>query len=325
MQEVWDAIREGLGWLLAFFYSIIPNTGVSIIMLTVVVRLALFPLTAKQAKSMIAMQKAQPEIKKIQAKYKNSKDPQARQKLNEELMAFYKEHKINPLGGCLPILAQMPVFLALYQTLNQIQKFIPTDSQMFADVCGSATTAAQCKNPQLIFFGMDLTQSASAAKGGFGSALPYFVLVGLVVVTAYLQQRQTMRAQTQANPQMQVIGKVLPVVFGFIALSMPAGVTLYFFTSNLWQLGQQEVVYRKYHSPQGAGGGGRGDAGGKGGGAAIEAKSTEVTKDKSGGKTNAAKGADNAAAKGGGGTASGGGSGGSGGTNRRRNNRKRKR
>src|SRR5499427_3233086 len=142
-----------MGWLLAFFYSIIPNAGISIILLTVLVRLILFPLTAKQAKSMIAMQRAQPEIKKLQAKYKND-----RQKLNEEMMKFYKENQINPLGGCLPLLAQMPVFIALYQTLRDIQHFIPSSSSMYADIC----SGKGCKTVSLDFFGMNLTQSASS-------------------------------------------------------------------------------------------------------------------------------------------------------------------
>jgi len=130
---IWDGIREGLGSVLAFFYSVVPNSGVAIIMLTVAVRLALFPLTAKQAKSMIAMQRVQPEIKKLQAKYKND-----RQKLNEEMMKFYKENEINPLGGCLPLVLQMPIFIALFQTLRGIQKFIPKDSKLPAYVVCNA-------------------------------------------------------------------------------------------------------------------------------------------------------------------------------------------
>ena len=243
MQAIWDGIREGMGWVLAFFYSIVPNVGFAIIMLTVLVRLILFPLTAKQAKSMIAMQRAQPEIKKLQAKYKND-----RQKLNEELMKFYKEHQINPLGGCLPLLAQSPVFIALYQTLEDLQKFIPKTgslNQMYVDICsGGGNTLAKCTKPVLDFFGMDLAQSASNAPKGFGNALPYYILVGLVVISAFFQQRQTMRNQAAPNPQMQIIGKIMPVVFGFISINIPAGVVLYFLTSNLWQIGQQEVVYR---------------------------------------------------------------------------------
>ena len=86
MQDIWNGVREGLGYVLAFFYSIIPNTGVAIILLTVSVRLILFPLTAKQAKSMLAMQRVQPEIKKLQAKYKND-----RQKQSMEMLALYRE------------------------------------------------------------------------------------------------------------------------------------------------------------------------------------------------------------------------------------------
>ncbi len=248
MQGVWDSIREGLGSVLAFFYSVIPNSGVAIILLTVAVRLALFPLTAKQAKSMIAMQRVQPEIKKLQAKFKND-----RQKLNEEMMKFYKENQINPLGGCLPLVLQMPVFIALFQTLREIQKYIPTGSKMFADICGDAfvTNAAKCK-PHMSFAGMNLTKSASkATSSGIGEAWPYLILVALVLVSGYLQQRQTMRNQTTPNPQMAIISKVFPIVFGFISWGIPSGVVLYFLTSNLWQIGQQEVVLRTIGSAAG--------------------------------------------------------------------------
>jgi membrane protein insertase, YidC/Oxa1 family, C-terminal domain len=235
---IWDGIREGLGSVLAFFYSVIPNSGVAIILLTIAVRLALFPLTAKQAKSMIAMQRVQPEIKKLQAKYKNDK-----QKLNEEMMKFYKENEINPLGGCLPLVLQMPIFIALFQTLRGIQKFIPVDSKMYADICGK-TVPGKC-SPTMKFAGMNLTTPASkAVSSGIGNAAPYLILVGLVLVTGYLQQRQTMRNQTTPNPQMAIISKVFPIVFGFISWGIPSGVVLYFFTSNLWQIGQQEVVLR---------------------------------------------------------------------------------
>jgi YidC/Oxa1 family membrane protein insertase len=267
VQSIWDGIREGMGWILSFFYGIVPNTGFAIIMLTVVVRLILFPLTAKQAKSMIAMQRAQPEMKKLQAKYKNDK-----QKLNEEMMKFYKENQINPLGGCLPLLAQSPVFIALYQTLNEIQHFSPEKSAMYRDICtGGGNTLQNCTKPVLDFFGMNLAQSASSAPKGLGNALPYYILVGLVVVSAFFQQRQTMRNQTQVNPQMQIIGKVMPVVFGFISISIPAGVVLYFFTSNLWQLGQQEVVYRTIGTAAGPPTKKKGDKN-----AAIDVKSSEA-------------------------------------------------
>src|SRR4051795_6516069 len=264
-----------MGAILAFFYAIVPNAGFAIIMLTVLVRLILFPLTAKQAKSMIAMQRAQPEIKKLQAKYKND-----RQKLNEEMMKFYKEHQINPLGGCLPLLAQTPVFIALYQTLREIQHFIPSGSAMYDSICGTVDPA-KCTKPVLDFFGMNLAQSASDAPKGFGNALPYYVLVGLVVISAFFQQRQTMRNQAAPNPQMQIIGKIMPVVFGFISINIPAGVVLYFLTSNLWQIGQQEVVYRTIGSPAGPPKKRGKPVGGGGDDAITSAKSTKVIEAKS--------------------------------------------
>jgi len=246
MQGLWDGIREGLGQVLAFFYNIIPNSGVAIILLTVAVRLLLFPLTAKQARSMIAMQRVQPEIKKLQAKYKND-----RQKLNEEMMAFYKENNINPLGGCLPLVLQMPIFIALFQTLHNIQKFIPIDSKMYADICGKSVAVSDCK-PKMSFAGMDLTKSASTvASKGFGEVWPYLILVAIVVVTGFVQQRQTMRNQTQPNPQMAMVGKIFPIIFAFISWTAASGVALYFATTNLWQIGQQEIVYRTITSKDG--------------------------------------------------------------------------
>lgn len=245
MGDLFRSIQDGMGWLLALFYSIVPNAGFAIVMLTVIVRLALFPLTAKQAKSMIAMQRAQPEIKRLQAKYKHD-----RQQLNEELMKFYREHKINPLGGCLPLVAQMPVFIALYQTLRHIEDHLPKTGRLgefYRTAC--AGELEDCAKPVLKFFGMNLARSASAVGGGVVDALPYFFLVGLVVGSAFLQQRQTMRYQTAPNPQMQMIARVMPVFFGLISISIPAGVVLYFFTSNLWQMGQQELVYRAYGAP----------------------------------------------------------------------------
>ena len=109
-----EPFETAIGWLLAVFYSVVPNLGISIILLTCAVMAVLLPLTAKQARSMIAMQRIQPEIKKIQAKYKDDK-----QKQNEELMKFYQENKINPLSGCLPLIVQMPILFALFRVLRR--------------------------------------------------------------------------------------------------------------------------------------------------------------------------------------------------------------
>ena len=206
----------------------------AIILLTVTVMLLLFPLTAKQARSMIAMQRLQPEIKKLQAKYKND-----RQKLNEEMMKFYQENKINPLGGCLPLLVQMPVFIALFHVLRSTAATVPGRV-----VAVQGDLAAEPN-------GLDVPRHGPVAEGDRQprrpvDALPYYILVGAVFLTGFLQSRQSQRnTPPGANPQMQMITKVLPVAFGAFSLFFPAGLVLYFLVSNLWRLGQQELIMRK--------------------------------------------------------------------------------
>jgi YidC/Oxa1 family membrane protein insertase len=245
-----DPLYEAIGWLLAFFYGIVPNLGVAIILLTCTIMLILFPLTAKQARSMLAMQELQPELKKLQAKHKGD-----RQKLVEEQQKLFQEHKVNPLGGCLPLVAQFPVFISLFQVLRNTYKNVPTSSQLFRDLCGSHTTVQACGAaegfPQhLEFLGMDLSVSALDVSGGLTTVAPYFILVGLVILAGYFQSRQTARTTPKgANPQMQIVGKVLPIGFGVFSLWFPAGLVLYFLVSNVWRLGQQEVIFRKIHLP----------------------------------------------------------------------------
>jgi YidC/Oxa1 family membrane protein insertase len=237
---LWDSLLDGMAGILAFFYSLIPSYGIAIILLTVVVRLVLFPLTAKQARSMLKMQQAQPAIKQLQAKYKNDK-----QKMNEELMKFYKENSINPFGGCLPLVLQMPIFIALFSVLRSPVKHIPAESKLFEAFCGAAQVS-ECKPKGLRFLGMDLSLSPSQASGSVFDVVPYYVLIALVVVTGYLQYRQTQSRQdpnSPVNQQAAIIGKVFPVMFAFISFSLPAGVVLYFLVSNAWQIGQQAVIF----------------------------------------------------------------------------------
>jgi YidC/Oxa1 family membrane protein insertase len=251
--SIFDPVYNFFGAILAFFYGIIPNLGVSIILLTVLVMLVMFPLTAKQAKSMLSMQRAQPEIKKLQAKYKHD-----RAKLNEEMMKFYQENKINPLAGCLPLLVQMPVFLALFRVMRDPYKHVPKGSDLYAAFCtgpNGKLHTVDCNLPKLglpnpqEFLGMNLSQHATAVSGGFLDALPYFILVGLVIVTGFLQARQSRRNAPNMNSQMAIVTSVLPIAFGLFSLQFPAGLVLYFLVSNLWRLGQQELIMRKITRP----------------------------------------------------------------------------
>jgi YidC/Oxa1 family membrane protein insertase len=248
--ELWQHLLDGMGSVLALFYAVVPSYGVAIIGLTVAVRLLLFPLTAKQARSLQKMQLVQPEIKRLQQQYKDD-----RQKLNEEIMKFYKENQVNPLAGCLPLVAQMPVFFALFAVLRHPVQHIATDTNLYHAFCGAVAKAA-CKPKGLSFLGMNLSKSAAEVTGGFGHALPYFVLIALVVVTGYLQFQQTQSRQAakgQAqNPQAAMMGKIFPLMFAFISYRLPSGVVVYFFVSNAWQIGQQALIFGSL-TPGGAG------------------------------------------------------------------------
>jgi len=258
-----EPFETAIGWLLAVFYSVIPNLGISIILLTCAVMAVLLPLTAKQTRSMIAMQRIQPEIKKLQAQYKDDK-----QKQNEELMKFYQENNVNPLSGCLPLIVQMPVLFALFRVLRSIQDHVPTTgafNDLFRDLCGSATTAAACTNPKgMYFLGMNLMVSpanSGSVTSNFLERLPYFIAVACVVASGWYQMWQTQLRQkklgsNQNNPmnkQMQMISRVFPIVFGWFSYIASSGLVLYFVTSSLWRIGQQHLVLNKYYEEQQSG------------------------------------------------------------------------
>ena len=251
---------EAFAWAISFFYDLTKSYGMAIVLLTIAVRLVLFPLTAKQAKSMQAMQRVQPELKRLQTKYKND-----RQKLNEEMMKFYKENNINPLSGCLPLLLQMPLFIVLYNVINGLTKTVTQNGETvgapkYLDKGSELYQSLRQAGGEMVSWGIDLSKSASSASSeGFVEALPYFLLVAIVIGTGYYQQRQMTARNPQAaqNPQAQMMGKIFPIMFGLISYSIQAGVVVYFAVSNLWQIGQQYLIFR---DPAMAGAGGDGGA-----------------------------------------------------------------
>lgn len=236
-----DPIAKPIAAVLAFFYSLIPNYGIAILLLTVLVMIILTPLTIKQTRSMLVMQKLQPELKRLQEQHKND-----RQALNEAVMALYKEHNASPLGGCLPMLLPFPVFLALFRVLEglsrhvhgkSVPKYLSSSTKMFKDI--------QHAGGHLNAFGMDLAKSASNVGGSFLHKLPYFVLLLIMVGTQYYQQRQlTARNPQAAQGQQQAIMKFLPLFFGVISIRFPAGVVLYWTVSNGIRILQQWAMYR---------------------------------------------------------------------------------
>jgi YidC/Oxa1 family membrane protein insertase len=242
-----------LGRGLSFFYDLIPSYGLAIILLTVAVRLVMLPLTIKQTRSMQEMQKLQPEVKRLQAKYKGGD----RQKMNEEMMKLYKEHKVNPLGGCLPLLLQLPIFLALYRVFAGCGahnvKVCPTGFVGTKYLpAGSALTKA-INAGKAGFLGMNLGLAPMAALRAAGSfpgsvvhVLPYFLLILLMVFTTWYQQKQIQAVSTgQQAQQMQMMGKIMPLLLGVFSLNLPAGVSIYWVASNIWTIAQQRFILGK--------------------------------------------------------------------------------
>ncbi len=268
-----DPLYAALGNILAFFYALIPSYGVAIILLTVTVSILRMPLVAKQVKSQQAMQRIQPELKKIQTKYKA--DPQKR---NTEMMELYKVHGVNPFAGCLPLILQFPLFIVLYRIILNLSavppKHIPAGSELFKNLVVSGG--------KLKDFGLDLAMRASKVSGA--GKIPYLLLVAIVVSTSFFQTRQMtarLPKEAQKNNQMAVMGKIMPAFMGLISFSIPAGVVLYFIVSNLWQIGQQYFLFR--HQPAGgaaappakAGGGGKDGGGGDSDGPPASAPPTK--------------------------------------------------
>lgn len=207
--------------VLVFFHDAGLSWGMAIIALTICTRALLIPLTYKSLKGMRALQALQPQIKEIQAKFKND-----RQRMQQEMMRFYQENKVNPFASCIPLLAQLPIFITLFFVLRDE---LPEDI---------GCEAGECGNEAAFFFISDLT--AKAAGGELIALLILYVgtqlVSGLVMaVTADKSQRMLMLA--------------LPFIFVPFVITFPAGLVLYWITTNVWTIGQQYAIQRLVPAP----------------------------------------------------------------------------
>ena len=207
----WAVIARVLLWLLNAFHHVIHNWGVAIILLTVAVKIATLPLAWKSMKSMEEMRKLAPEIAKLKEKYGSD-----REKLNVETMKLYQQHKVNPLGGCLPMLIQMPIWLALYTTLQ--------------------TSVELYNEPFIVGWISDLT-----------SKDPFYALPLAMGATMYATQK--MQPMQMDATQQKVMLYFMPIFFTFIMFQLPAGLTLYIFTNNVLSIGQQLLLRKSMGMP----------------------------------------------------------------------------
>ena len=206
-------ISELLGGLLLFFYNLTGSYGIAIILLTIAFRFATFPLNLKQIKSTKAMNALVPERKKLEEKFKGDKEG-----LNKAMMELYAKHKINPLAGCLPLLIQFPIFIAMFRVIQDTDNFANT-----------------------IFLGIDLARNASELGTLVGPILP--VLAG---ITTYLQSKQSMADNPAAGAGgMGAMTTIMPIMIVFFSWSLPAGLALYWLVGNIFSIAQHHFLNRK--------------------------------------------------------------------------------
>jgi YidC/Oxa1 family membrane protein insertase len=214
--ELLSPIAHFFEKIMVFLYSnVVAQYGIVIILLTIIVRLLLVPLSITQTRSMVKMQKIQPELKELQKKYKDDK-----QRLQQETMEFYKKNNVNPLAGCLPLLLQMPVFFALYRALRE-------PSEIVTSVLGEFTINGVV-NPAYNFLWMDLNNKD-----------PYYIMPILMAGTMFLSMKMT-----TTDPKQSKIMYIMPLVFGGISVTFPSGILVYWVTTNIWTMVQQWVVSR---------------------------------------------------------------------------------
>jgi YidC/Oxa1 family membrane protein insertase len=265
---MFNGLFEIVSGTLNFFFTLVPNYAIAIALLTCVLMIITTPLTLKGTRSMIEMQRLQPEIRRLQVQYKDD-----RQKLNEELMAFYKEHQINPVGGCLPLLIQAPVFSILFwvvRGLTNQAKFIGVQDMVQTDFPGLGTSVfppdsfapkylntdaelykSLVGQDHMNSFGVDLAQTpVEALSVGFLHALPYILMVGIIALLSWYQQKQIMgrNAGAEISQQQQMMMRIGPLMFVFFTAVSPAAIGVYFVTSTLWRVGQQHYITRSLYS-----------------------------------------------------------------------------
>jgi YidC/Oxa1 family membrane protein insertase len=238
-----NSLIDFLGTVLSIFFDVLTPAlsdgwgyGLSIIFLTIAINIIVFPLTLKQTRATRAFTSIQPKIKKIQAEYKD--DPQEMQK---RLLEVQREAGATPGGCLLPLLVQMPIWFALFRLLRDPVEdgYIDAATSLGQAILDGSST----------FLGMMLGTTPSEAMGiGLGTALPYLIIIAFMVATQYVQQWHSTYGQDRPDQKgagaQQAITKIMPLFIGFISWNFPAGLVLYWSTSNLFRLGQQVLIFK---------------------------------------------------------------------------------
>jgi YidC/Oxa1 family membrane protein insertase len=223
--QLWAQFQGLIFMALLYLKGITGDWGMAIILLTVAIRIVLLPLTVKQTKSMVELQRIQPKIKELNEKHKDDKE-----KLQEETLKFYQENKVNPFGGCLPLILQMPVLFALYGVLGgkagkpgNMLKYLAENHQIgtFYHIIPNVA----------------LTPQAVWNSHNYVMLIPYIILVLLFAVSIWLPQ-----ALMPGDKQQKMIGAYMAVVMLYFGWVSPAGVLLYWDISSIWGVAQQQIT-----------------------------------------------------------------------------------
>ncbi|WP_299444917.1 membrane protein insertase YidC [uncultured Phycicoccus sp.] len=265
MVDLFNSILSPIEWLVAWimfsFHELLTGIGMpeasgwtwtlSIVGLVLVMRAAMIPLFVKQIKASRKLQMIQPEIQKIQKKYKGKTDPESRQAMTQETMSLYKKEGTNPFSSCLPILVQSPFFFGLFRVLNGLDEVAAGSTEPIGPL--SKTVAAQAESASL--FGAQLSDTFLGADG-LSTQIVTVILVILMSATTFLTQKQLMTKNMPQSAldspfakQQKMLLYIFPVIFAVSGVNFPIGVLIYWFTTNVWSMTQQFYVIRRMPAP----------------------------------------------------------------------------
>ncbi len=237
---------QAAAWLISQFYSLTSNYIIAIALVAVVIMMLIFPLTLKSTKSMLEMQRIQPEMRRLQQQHRGD-----RQKLNEEMMKLYQEHKVNPLASCLPLLAQMPIFIIMFRVLHGLTNR-SADGTFDPDYIAESSDLFQslASTTEMLSFGLDLSLTpVEAIQDNAAKGLIYAFLVAALMGLYLVQQR--MIASRTASPTMsatqQKVMQYLPVFFGLFQLFFPVGLVVYYLAQTVVRIAQQGYITRRFY------------------------------------------------------------------------------
>lgn len=242
MGTLWAAGKGVLLGILNFCHSLTGSYGLAIIILTILVRLLLYPLSHKQMVSMAQMQKIQPRLKVIQEKFANDKE-----RLQREMMQLYKEHNVNPLAGCFPLLVQIPIMIMLFQVLMSVQvgsdTFLGLALEKSVQVSLAEALSLPLVDGKIGIWAV--LQGIMTNPAGLVHVEYYLVSLLFTIFICFLTWFQQKMSGAANNPQMATMNVVMPAMMGVICLSLPGGVLLYWGTSSLIGIAQQWIVMKR--------------------------------------------------------------------------------